>query len=54
MPKFSAFAAEMEEYQLLSDSQSPAHHGQDVDISSRPLAVSVSKIQPNIAHPVMH
>ena len=45
-----ALAAEMEGYQLLKDNQSLSQ-GQDTDISTCP--VSMSRIQPDIAHPVM-
>ncbi len=50
LDRLSALAAEMEGYQLLKDNQSLSQ-GQDTDISTCP--VSMSRIQPDIAHPVM-
>jgi len=50
LDRLSALAAEMEGYQVLSDNQSLSQ-GQDTDINNCP--VSMSRIQPDIAHPVM-
>jgi len=50
LDRLSALAAEMEGYQLLKDNQSLSQ-GQDTDISTCP--VSMSRIQPDIAHAVM-